>query len=132
MIRAGQAKSPYARALLRVRAHRARIVTEFRKAVNMSRAELAAWLDTDESHSVGWRRGPGEESVGHQAGRRILQIMKTPKGRLSDQDLLHMRTVVGFVRRHLTQRPRSDSTESRWARSLKNWGHDPARTRPQG
>ena len=121
--------TPYARALVRVRADSKRIVTEFHKSVNMRPADLAAWLDSDESHAVGWRRGPREESVGHQSGRRVLQILKTPKERLTDQDLLHMRTVVGFVRRHLAQRPREDSAGSRWARSLKNWGHDPTRTR---
>ena len=106
---------------------RERILREFREAVNMTPLELRAWLDTDESHEVGWRHSPGEESVGHQSGRRILEILKTPKGRITDQDLLHMRTVIGFVRRHLAQRPRDDSAESRWARSLKNWGHDPTR-----
>ena len=121
--------SPYHRTLTRVRADRARIVSEFRKSVNMSIVEIAAWLDTDESHSVGWRRGPREESVGHQSGRRILQIMKKPEARLTDEDLIHMRTVVGFVRRHLAQRPRNDVPESKWACSLKNWGHDPTRTR---
>ena len=121
--------TPYAGALVRVRADRARIVTEFRKSVNMKADELAAWLDTDESNAVGWRRGPREESIGHQSGRRILQIMKKPETRLTDEDLLHMRTVVGFVRRHLAQRPRNDVPESKWACSLKNWGHDPTRTR---
>jgi len=121
--------SPYDRTLARVRADRARIVSEFRSSVNMSKAEIAAWLDTDVSHSVGWRRGPHEESVGHQSGRRILQILKTPESRLTDEDLLHMRTVLGFIRRHLAQRPRNDNAESKWACSLKNWGRDPSRTR---
>ena len=119
--------SPYQRRLMRARTDRERILRDFNEAVNMASRELRAWLDTDESHEVGWRHQPGEESVGHQSGRRIVEILKTPKERLTDQDLLHMRTVVGFIRRHLAQRPRNDTPESRWARSLKNWGHDPTR-----
>jgi hypothetical protein len=36
-----------------------------------------------------------------------------------------MRTVVGYVHRHLAQRPDGDVTDTRWRRSLMNWGHDP-------
>ena len=36
-----------------------------------------------------------------------------------------MRTVVGYIRRHLAQRPEGDISETRWRYSLKNWGHDP-------
>jgi hypothetical protein len=32
--------------------------------------------------------------------------------------------VVGFIRRHLAQRPENEVT-SRWRYSLMNWGHDP-------
>ena len=120
--------SPYQRRLARVRADRERIIRDFREAVNMTARELQAWLETDQSNTVGWRRAPAEESVGHQSGRRIVQILRTPPASLTDQDLLHMRTVVGYVRRHLAQRPFKDITTSRWAYSLKNWGHDPTKT----
>ena len=116
-----------ARSLARVRADRARIIRDFKTAVNMSVRELAAWLETEESHRAGWRGGANEESVGHRSGRRIVEILRTKPDRLSDWDLMHMRTVVGFVRRHLAQRPRKDVATSRWAHSLKNWGHDPTR-----
>ena len=122
------ARSPYQRRLARVRADRERIICDFSEAVNMTARRLQAWLDTDESHAVGWRRAPADESVGHQSGRRIVRILRTPHARLTDQDLLHMRTVVGYVRRHLAQRPFKDIAASRWAHSLKNWGHDPTKT----
>jgi Protein of unknown function (DUF3140) len=43
----------------------------------------------------------------------------------ADADLDHMRKVVGYVKRHLAQRPSSDVEDSNWRASLKNWGHDP-------
>ena len=36
-----------------------------------------------------------------------------------------MRKVVGYVHRHLAQRPGGDVRHTRWRWSLMNWGHDP-------
>jgi hypothetical protein len=36
-----------------------------------------------------------------------------------------MRKVVGYVHRHLAQRPDGDVTDTAWRHSLMNWGHDP-------
>jgi hypothetical protein len=77
---------------------------EFDRAVNMTAAELGEWLGTDESRSVGFKRD----------------------GDLSDNDYAHMRKVVGYVHRHLAQRPENIYT-SRWRYSLMNWGHDPTK-----
>lgn len=98
---------------------------EFNDAVNMSPARLKDWLTTDESKSVGQSEGDGE-SVGHASGRRIVGLLEKKKAALTDDDLAHMRKVVGYVHRHLKQRPAGDVTESRWRYSLMNWGHDPA------
>ena len=117
--------SPFQRQRARVLAERKRINRDFHEAVNMTASRLQAWLETDESNEVGWRRAPGEESIGHQSGRRIVEILKTPRRSRTADDLLHMRTVVGYVRRHLAQRPFKNVSTSRWAYSLKNWGHDP-------
>ena len=96
----------------------------FMAAVNMDAAELEAWLDGDESRSVGWTR-PGErESVGRQSGRLILRILRTPKAELDEEAYRQMRRVVGFIRRHRAQEPANIVT-SRWRYSLMNWGHDP-------
>jgi hypothetical protein len=91
-------------------------------AVNMTAKELESWLETDESQSVG--QGSGE-STGHRSGRRIVEILRARKGELSDDDAAHMRKVVGYVHRHLAQRPSGDVTETPWRYSLMNWGHDP-------
>lgn len=47
--------------------------------------------------------------------------------KFTDADHEHMAKVVGYVHRHLAQRPSGDVTDTRWRYSLMNWGHDPAR-----
>jgi hypothetical protein len=99
---------------------------DFADAVNMTAAELEKWLDTDESRSVGQKSGGSQESTGHESGRRIVELLRTKKDDLSDDDLAHMRTVHGYVQRHLAQEPqKSDVESSKWRYSLMNWGHDP-------
>lgn len=70
---------------------------DFDDAVNMSGKELERWLDTEES--------------------KVSD--------LTDDDYRHMRKVVGYVHRHLAQRPKGDVTDTKWRYSLMNWGHDP-------
>ncbi|WP_394429430.1 DUF3140 domain-containing protein [Streptomyces sp. SGAir0957] len=99
-------------------------IKEFDDVVNMTPAALKKWLDTDESKSVGQSDGGGE-SVGHASGRRIIELREKKKGDLTDDDVAHMRKVVGYVHRHIKQRPSGDVTDTRWRYSLMNWGHDP-------
>ncbi|AGP61522.1 DNA-binding protein [Streptomyces rapamycinicus NRRL 5491] len=96
----------------------------FRELVNMTPAELENWLASDQSHSAGQHQSGGE-STGHASGRRIVEILRAKKGDLSDDDYRHMRKVVGYIRRHLAQRPPGDVRDTRWRHSLMNWGHDP-------
>jgi hypothetical protein len=96
---------------------------DFDDAVNMTPSELEKWLETDESKAVGQK--DGGESVGHRSGRRIVELLRTRKDDLSDADLAHMRKVVGYVRRHMEQRPSGDVRDTPWRHSLMNWGHDP-------
>jgi hypothetical protein len=104
---------------------RHRIALQFQEAVNLEADELEAWLETEESRSVGWRRDGRGESVGHASGRRIVRLLRSPEHDLTDADYRHMRKVVGYVNRHLAQRPGGDVTQTRWRYSLLNWGHDP-------
>jgi hypothetical protein len=97
---------------------------DFRELVNMTPADLEKWLESDDSRSAGQRQDGGE-STGHASGRRIVAILRAKKGDLTDDDYRHMRKVVGYVRRHLAQRPSGDVRDSRWRYSLMNWGHDP-------
>jgi len=91
---------------------------EFHTVVNMTPSALRRWLGSEQSRSVGMTAegdkvtAPGDgEAVGHRMGERILQQA--------------MRRVIGYVHRHLAQRPKGDVTDSRWRYSLMNWGHDP-------
>ena len=108
------------------------IAREFKSVANMSPAALRAWLDTPDSQSVGMTHEgekvtePGEhEAVGHEMGRRILALHAKKAAELDDDDYAAMRKVVGYVHRHTKQRPQGDVTDTRWRKSLLNWGHDP-------
>ena len=113
---------------------RGRKPREFRLVVNMTSAALQKWLDTVESRSVGMSAdgekvtGPGKgEAVGHIMGQRILKLKAKKSAELDDDDYAAMRKVTGYVHRHGKQRPDGDITDTRWRRSLMNWGHDPAK-----
>jgi hypothetical protein len=117
----------------RAKARRAGIATEerkrtldaFDKAVNMTASELRRWLATQASNSVGHVREGEHESIGHQSGRRIVELLGKKRSDYTDDDLAHVRKVNGYVRRHLAQCPAGDISETRWRYSLMNWGHDP-------
>lgn len=99
----------------------------------MTRRELADWLSSEESMSVGMTSGGrkksepgGGNSVGHASGQKIVEILGKKTAELGDDDVDHMRKVAGYVTRHLAQRPTKEPVEtSRWRYSLMNWGHDP-------
>ncbi|SNR36321.1 DUF3140 domain-containing protein [Actinomadura mexicana] len=97
---------------------------EFGRVVNMTAKELERFLETDESRSAG-QKGGGGESTGHASGRRIVELLRAKKADLTEEDYDHMNKVVGYVHRHLAQRPSGDVTDTRWRYSLMNWGHDP-------
>lgn len=104
---------------------RKKTIADFKQAVNMTAAQIEKWLASDDSKRVGQKDGNGE-SVGHQSGRRIVELLHRPAAELSEDDLAHMRKVVAYVHRHLAQGPsKSDPATSDWRYSLMNWGHDP-------
>lgn len=104
-------------------------IKAFRDAVNMTPAALEKHLETDDSKRVGWKGEDGQgsgESVGHASGRRIIDLLHKKQDDLSDDDLAHMKKVVGYVHRHMAQGgPAHDKEHSDWRYSLMNWGHDP-------
>lgn len=95
-------------------------VADFREAVNMARKELEAWLETDDSQAVGYKDDDEAESVGHASGRRIVQLLHIKQADYTDEDVKHMRKVVGYVRRHLAQHPGGDISATPWRYSLMN------------
>lgn len=103
------------------------IVKQFQRDVNMTASELAHWLETDESRGVGQKDG-NSESTGHRSGRRIVELLDKTNSELRHGDVEHMRKVLGYIKRHLAQRPAHPEREiehSAWRYSLMNWGHDP-------
>jgi predicted transglutaminase-like cysteine proteinase len=102
------------------------IYDDFYDAVNMTPSEIEDWLETEKSKSVGQDSGDGE-SKGRKSAKKIIDIKRTKKDELTDDQLDHMNKVVGYVNRHRAQKPDSDIKESDWRYSLKNWGHDPCK-----
>jgi hypothetical protein len=102
---------------------------EFKELVNMTASQLEKFLQTDESKEVGFKGESGDdeskESIGHQSGTHIVAILHKKKADLEDDDYAHMRKVIGYIKRHSAQGPKEKDPHSRWALSLKNWGHDP-------
>jgi hypothetical protein len=100
----------------------------FRSETNISPAALEKWLDTHDSKKVGWKGEDGNgdgESIGHASGAKIVAIKRKKKAQLTDADYAHMTKVVGYIRRHKAQKPKSDVKDSKWRFSLMNWGYDP-------
>ncbi|KAI1343854.1 hypothetical protein F5Y15DRAFT_368202 [Xylariaceae sp. FL0016] len=107
------------------------VIEEFNDIVNMSASDLESWLQGDSSQDAGWGKGDGSgETVGHESGRKIIEILKkNPKKdpqKYDQDDIDHMRRVVAYCKRHLAQEGKAkQDPDSKSARSLKNWGHDP-------
>lgn len=100
-------------------------IDAFRQAVNMTASRLRKWLQSEGSREVGWTHEGERESVGHHSGERIVALLHKKTSDYDDDDLAHMKKVVGYVHRHMAQRPKGDVRETRWRYSLMNWGHDP-------
>ena len=105
----------------------AAVYKEFNELVNMTVAGLKKWLQTKESKEVGWDSGDGE-SVGHKSGEKIIHILEKNKKDLTAADYKHMQKVVGYIKRHSAQKPEGNLEETNWNYSLKNWGHDYAKS----
>ncbi|KAI1780405.1 hypothetical protein F4818DRAFT_435611 [Hypoxylon cercidicola] len=109
------------------------VIEEFNELVNMSASDLETWLKEGSSASAGWSKDDGSgETVGHESGRKIIEILqKNPHkdpDKYDDDDVDHMRRVVAYCKRHLAQEGEAKrDPDSRSARSLKNWGHDPTK-----
>lgn len=107
---------------------------EFHAVVNMPPVQLRDWLAGEQSRSVGMTedgrsvRAPEDgEAVGHRMGERILELKARRLAELTEDDYQTMRKVIGYVHRHIRQRPGGDVSDTRWRWSLMNWGHDPLR-----
>lgn len=95
-------------------------IKEFKDVVNMTAKQLEDWLEKKESKEVGFKESEGGESVGHQSGKRIVKLLGKKQDEYTDDDIKHARKVVGYVHRHLAQKPDGDVTETNWRYSLMN------------
>ena len=72
--------------------------TGFDEVVNMSPAELEEWLAAAESREVGMTREGEHEAVGHQSGRRIVELKRARKADRPDGRRLHPHAQGGRLR----------------------------------
>ncbi len=78
-----------------------------------------------ESKKVDFKSISGNESVGHDSGKKTVVQLGKHEADYNDDDVVHARKVVGYIHRQLAQRPAGDITKTPWCYSLMNWGHDP-------
>ncbi len=104
-----------------------KILADFSEAVNMKVSEIKQWLKTEESHSVGQKDQKGKIK-GRESGKKIIKILQKEESDYKKKDFKHMKKVVGYVHRHLAQKPSGDIKETRWRYSLMNWGNDPMKS----
>ena len=81
---------------------------DFMQVVNMSANVLAAWLKTDQSKAVGSKASEDSESIGHRSGMKIIGLLCKSQAEFTSRDTAHARKLVGYVYRHLSQRPPGD------------------------
>jgi hypothetical protein len=101
-----------------------KICQDFQQAVNMNASEIKQWLKTEESHSVGQKNKQGKIK-GRKSGKKIIKILQKHRSEYSKKDFQHMKKTVGYVHRHLAQKPTQNLAKTPWRYSLMNWGHDP-------
>ncbi|KAL6400097.1 hypothetical protein AUP68_15789 [Ilyonectria robusta] len=117
------------------------VIEEFNTYVNMASSELEKWLKSDDSNSAGWpKEEENGETVGHDSGRKIVEILKANPNKdptkYDEDQIAHMRKVVGYCKRHLAQEAAGTNEKSteevkktKSYASLKNWGHDVLKAR---
>ncbi|MEU6172499.1 DUF3140 domain-containing protein [Streptantibioticus parmotrematis] len=97
---------------------------EFHTVVNMTSAELSAWLRTDAS---GERTEPLPEDLRPELGERVVEILAKRRTDLTDADVATMYEVVDTVRRERGDdaqlEPRAG--DPAWRHRLMSVGHDP-------
>lgn len=77
------------------------VIQEFNELVNMTASDLEKWLKSDDSNSAGWpKEDENGETVGHDSGRKIVEILKENPNKdadkYTDDQVQHMRKVVSY------------------------------------
>ncbi|NEY30939.1 DUF3140 domain-containing protein [Streptomyces sp. PRKS01-65] len=95
---------------------------DFHRVVNMTSAELAAWLrvrDADE------RAEPLPEDAGTPTGRHVLAILQKRRTDLTEDDVRVMRKVVDTVTAQTDVENEPEAEDTRRRHRLMTLGHDP-------
>ncbi|CAM5318975.1 hypothetical protein GCM10010261_60710 [Streptomyces pilosus] len=95
---------------------------EFHRVVNMTSAELAAWLRVSDA---GETTEPLPDRAGPETGQRVLAILQKRRTDLTEDDLRVMEEVVDAVTAQADpeNEPRAEDTARR--HHLMTLGHDP-------
>jgi hypothetical protein len=95
---------------------------DFHSVVNMTSAELAAWLrvrDADEQAE------PLPEDAGTPTGRHVLAILQKRRTDLTEDDVRVMRKVVDTVTAQTDLENEPEAEDTRRRHRLMTLGHDP-------
>jgi hypothetical protein len=92
---------------------------EFQRAVNMTPAELEAWLRAEEA---------GNSQLATEVTHRILDLLSTPRPELTPEDVSVMESVVGRIRLEHGDNLRPAAGDDAWRHRLRALGHDPNKT----
>ncbi|KAH9947091.1 hypothetical protein B0H21DRAFT_660186, partial [Amylocystis lapponica] len=86
------------------------VVAQFNEQVNMSVEELEAWLADPQSAKAG-------TGVGVESGHKIVEILKKnptkDPEKYDEEDIEHMRKVVGYNSRHMAQEDHLKDTKTK-------------------
>ncbi|GGX86846.1 DUF3140 domain-containing protein [Streptomyces minutiscleroticus] len=95
---------------------------EFHRLVNMTSAELSAWLKTEDAHED---TEPLPDQAGSPTGQHVLGILQKRRVDLTEADVEVMRRVVDTLESQtdLEKEPQAYGTERR--HRLMSLGHDP-------
>lgn len=96
---------------------------EFNRAVNMTPAELEAWLRAEEA---------GNSQLATEVTHRILDLLSKPRTELTPEEAAVMESVVGRI--HLEHRDDLKPTagDEAWRHRLMALGHDPEKGPSEG
>lgn len=97
---------------------------EFHSLVNMSSAELQAWLATQDSSEA---TEVLPDQAGDERSQAVLDILRKRRTDLTSDDVEVMRSVTWEIRTARGQEPEPAAGDEEWRRRLMSIGHDPLR-----
>jgi hypothetical protein len=101
-----------------------RLWQEFHELVNVTSAQLQAWLMTASADEQGAVDDVSRQ-VGDGPGRQVAAILAKRKVDLTDHDIQAMDDVVERIRDLLDRRPPDGASDDAWRHALLSLGHDP-------